>query len=92
MYENQTGYFTDTQQSQRRIASQPLGRLTPGLLTPGHPNSEEVMNGTNFGFTPSLRDNFSATLSHNCIKDSSGNAIEALFQCQEKALLPGEKK
>ena len=91
MYENQTGYFTDTRQFQRRIASQSLGRLTPGLLTPGRPNSEKVMSGAIFGSMPPLGDRFSAALSHNCIKDSSGNAIEALLQCQEKALLPGEK-
>lgn len=88
MYENQTGYFTDARQSQRCIASQSLGRVTP---EGGRPNSEKALNGAGFGFMPSLRDHFSAALSHNCIKDSSGNAIEALVRCQEKALLPGEK-
>lgn len=87
MYENQTGYSTDTRQFQRRMVSKSLG-----CPTPGRPNSEKVTNGTDFKFTPSLKNHFSAALSHNCIKDSSSNAIEALSQCQEKTLLPGEKK
>lgn len=85
MYEGQTGVFARGSKLEGHITPQSLGHLTPG-----HSNSEKGINSSNFKI-PSLGDHFPVAVSHNCIEDSPGNAMEALLRCQEKALLPGEK-
>ena len=79
MYEGQTGYFTE-------YCIESLGGPQ------GRPNSEKVTHSNNLKITPLLGAHFPVAASHNCIEDSSSNVMEASLRCQEKALLPGEKK